>query len=45
MFPGVASEKSFDSNFINWGQCLISLGDNMGDTLGKLLADNRKLYN
>ncbi|CAD8054442.1 unnamed protein product [Paramecium sonneborni] len=45
MFPGVAFQKSFDSDFINWGQCFISLGYNMGDTLGKFLAGNRKLFN
>ncbi|CAD8136157.1 unnamed protein product [Paramecium octaurelia] len=45
MFPGVAFQKSFDSEFINWGQCYISLGYNIGDTLGKFLAGNRKLFN
>ncbi|CAD8142943.1 unnamed protein product [Paramecium octaurelia] len=45
MFPGVAFQKSFDPDFINWGQCFISLGYNIGDTLGKFLAGNRKLFN
>lgn len=45
MFPGVALQKPFFSEFINWGQTLIILGFNIGDTLGKFLASYRKLFN